>query len=164
MPRHRSQPKASAAPNAVALSVKPRKRIPYEFVLDALASSSPWTRPLFGCTAIYVGEKIVLCLREKPTYQRDNGVWLATTEDHHESLRLEFPNMRSVGLFEKEVTGWQVLPVDAPDFESAALRACKLITASDHRIGKIPGQKRKPSRTTTSPETKKTTTSRKARK
>jgi hypothetical protein len=39
----------------------------------------------------------------------------------------------------KRVTGWQVLPVDAPDFESAALRACELVLAGDARIGKIPG-------------------------
>ena len=33
----------------------------------------------------------------------------------------------------------KVLPVDAPDFESAALRACELVLAGDARIGKIPG-------------------------
>jgi hypothetical protein len=31
-----------------------------------------------------------------------------------------------------------VLPVDATDFEEAALRACDLILAGDTRIGKIP--------------------------
>ena len=98
---------------------------------------------MFGCTAIYVGEKIVLILRQRPTYERDNGVWLATTEEHHESLRKEFPNMRSIAVFEKPVTGWQVLPVSAPDFEESALRACELVLAGDPRIGKIPGKKRK---------------------
>ena len=33
--------------------------------------------------------------------------------------------MRSIQVLGKRVTGWQVLPVDAPDFESAALRACE---------------------------------------
>jgi hypothetical protein len=41
------------------------------------------------------------------------------------------------------VTGWQVLPVDAPDFEEAVLRACDLVLAGDPRIGKVPGARRK---------------------
>ena len=46
--------------------------------------------------------------------------------------------MRSLKEFGKRVTGWQVLPADAPDFEEAALRACDLIIAADPRIGKVP--------------------------
>jgi hypothetical protein len=123
-----------------------RKAIPYPFVLDALASVAPETRPMFGCLAVYVGEKIVLVLRDKPERTADNGVWLATTREHHESLRGEFPNMRSIRVLGKKVTGWQVLPVDSPDFEQAALRACELVVARDPRIGKIPGA-RPPRRT-----------------
>jgi hypothetical protein len=40
------------------------------------------------------------------------------------------------------VTGWQILPVDAPDFEEAALRACQFIIAGDPRIGKVPASRR----------------------
>ncbi len=68
----------------------------------------------------------------------DNEVWLATTEEHHDSLRREFPHMRSIRVFRKAVTGWQVIPADAPDFEEAALHACDLVLARDTRIGKIP--------------------------
>ena len=134
-PRRRSK----ALPLDDPFLVKPRKAVPHEFVLDALAPLSPHTRPMFGCLAVYVGEKIVLILRNKGEAAADNGVWLATTEEHHQSLRQEFPNMRSIGMFGKEVTGWQVLPADAPDFEEAALRACDLILARDSRIGKVPG-------------------------
>ena len=94
---------------------------------------------MFGCLAVYVKDEIVLILRDKRDNPADNGVWLATTKDHHQSLRREFPNMRSVRVFGKEVTDWQVLPTDAPDFEEAALRACELIIARDPRIGKTPG-------------------------
>lgn len=97
---------------------------------------------MFGCTAVYVGDKIVFALRDKPTYPRDNGVWLATTQEHHASLQREFPSMRSIGLFGKEVTGWQILPVDASDFEESAIRACEIICAGDVRIGKVPGVRR----------------------
>jgi hypothetical protein len=104
------------------LAVKQRKPVPYEFVLDAIAPLSPETRSMFGCLAVYVEDKIVLILREKRDVTEDNGVWLATTEEHHQSLRREFPNIRSIQVFGKKVTGWQVLPADAQDFEKAAAR------------------------------------------
>jgi hypothetical protein len=123
-------------------AVKQRQAGPHQFVLDALAALSPATRPMFGCLAVYVADKIVLILRDKPDRTADNGVWLATTKDHHDSLRREFPNMRSIQVLGKGVTGWQVLPADAPDFEEAALRACERILAQDPRIGKLPGARR----------------------
>ena len=118
--------------------VKRRKPAPHQFVLDAIASLSPVTRPMFGCLAVYVGDKIVLILRDKQDAAADNGVWLATTVQHHESLRREFPNMRSIHVLGKKLTGWQVLPVEAADFEQAALRAADLVIAGDPRIGKVP--------------------------
>ena len=121
-------------------AVKQRKPVPHEFVLDAIAPLSPETRSMFGCLAVYVQDKIVLILRDKRDGTADNGVWLATTEEHHQSLRREFPNMRSIQVFGKKVTGWQVLPADAQDFEEAALRACELVLAGDPRIGKVPGR------------------------
>jgi hypothetical protein len=124
-------------------AVKQRKAVPHEFVLDAITALSPRTHPMFGCLAVYIGDKIVLILRDKRGETSDNGVWIATTAEHHESLRREFPNMRSIRVLGKKVTGWQVLPADAPDFEEAALRACELIIARDRRIGKVPKARRK---------------------
>jgi len=129
----------SPEPLDASLLRKQRKPIPHAFVLEAISTLSPYTHPMFGCLAVYVKDKIVLILRDKPTNSADNGVWLATTQEHHQSLRREFPNMRSIQVLGKPVTGWQVLPVDAPDFESAVLRACQLVLAGDTRIGKIPG-------------------------
>jgi len=51
---------------------------------------------MFGCLSGYVKDKIVLILRNEPTNTADNGIWLITTQEHHQSLRREFPNMRSV--------------------------------------------------------------------
>lgn len=133
---------ASLPLDATGLRIKQRKAVPHEFVLDALASLSPYTRPMFGCLAVYVKDKIVLILRDKRDNTADNGVWLATTEEHHASLRREFPNMRSVQIFKKEPTAWQVLPADAADFEQAAVRACELVLAGDPRIGKVPGTRK----------------------
>lgn len=124
------------------LTGKRRKSPPHEFVLDALAPMSPTTRPMFGCLAVYIEEKIVMILRSRGDSPADNGAWLATTAEHHASLRRELPRMRSIRLFGREATHWQVLPADAPDFEEMALRACALIRARDPRIGKIPKRRR----------------------
>ena len=141
MPKTRRKP----SPKVIDPLLAPRRRkpVPYEFVLDALAPLSPRTNPMFGCLAVYIGEKIVLVLRDKPATTADNGVWLATTEEHHASLKHDFPHMRSIAVFGKDVTGWQVLPADAPDFEEAALRACDLVLARDPRIGKVPKSRRR---------------------
>ncbi len=92
-------------PGDERLAAKKSKRIPFEFALDAIASQSPRTHPMFGCIAVYVEKKIVLILREKQAGAADNGVWLATTDEHHESLRREFPNMRSIQVFGGGTTG-----------------------------------------------------------
>lgn len=137
MPQSRRKSPTRSSPD-ISFPLKQAKPVPHRLVLDALAPLSPETRLMFGSLAVYVGEKIVLILRDKPAGTADNGVWLATTREHHETLHREFPNMRSIQLLGKDVTGWQVLPVDSPDFEEAALRACELILARDPCIGKVP--------------------------
>jgi hypothetical protein len=129
-------------PNERLFTLKPRRAAPFQFVLDAIAELPIRTRSMFGCLAVYVADKIVLILRDRLTEKRDNGVWLATSPEHHESLRREFPNMRTIYLLGDKITNWQNLPVDAPDFEQSALRVCDLILARDPRIGKAPKRKR----------------------
>lgn len=125
------------------LAIRQRKPVPHAFIVDALTALAPETRSMFGCLAVYVGDKIVCALRDKRDETADDdGMWLATTEEHHASLRHDFPSMRSIGVLGKKVTGWQVLPADAADFEESALRACEFIVARDPRIGKVPASRR----------------------
>ncbi len=143
--------KSRARARVAGVIAAPKKGPPFAFVLDELAALDPHTRPMFGCTAVYVGERILLVLRERPTGPEDNGVWLATSREHHESLRGELPSLRSIGVLSAQgVTGWQCLPVDGHDFEDEVLRACALVHAGDPRIGKIPKRKA-PSRTRKAP-------------
>ncbi len=127
---------------ATFLRGKPRSRVPHEFVLEALEPIGPVTKPMFGCLAVYVKDKVVLILRDHRDHPADNGVWLATFAEHHESLRREFPHLRSIQLFGTPVTNWQVLPADAADFEESALHACELVIARDPRIGRVPARRR----------------------
>ncbi len=134
-------PRARKSPPGELFVARKKPQVPFAFVLDELADLDPWTRPMFGCTAVYIGEKIVLILRDRKV-DADNGVWLATTKDHHASLRRELPHLRSITVFGTGETGWQVLPATAEDFEPSVLRACALIRRGDVRIGKVPGARR----------------------
>ena len=97
---------------------------------------------MFGCHAIYVREKIVLILRKKENDLHDSGVWLATTPDHHKSLKEKFPSMRPVGIF-GATSSWQNIPMEADDFEESVLTACEMILKNDPRIGKVPKPKKR---------------------
>jgi hypothetical protein len=131
-------------PNALFAARKAPKRLPFDFVLEELAALGPWTRAMFGCHAVYVEDKIVMILRDKKNPARDDGVWIATTEEHHASLRRELPGMRSITVLAGGgVTGWQNLPAESEDFEQSVLRACAMVRAGDARIGKIPKSRRR---------------------
>ena len=138
----RKEPAAIAAEALGAKVGKAAKKVPFSFVLDELEALSPTTRPMFGCTAVYVGPRIVLILRERQG-SADDGVWIATTAEHHASLRAELPSIRSITVFGPGESGWQVIPAAAESFEEEALRACELVRRGDPRVGKIPKPKRK---------------------
>jgi hypothetical protein len=115
-----------------------KKAPPFPFVLEMLHARHPETKPMFGALGVYVNGRIVFILRSKESLPRDNGVWLATRPEHHASLKIEFPSMRSIEMFSDDGTpsGWQNLPADAADFETMAEHACELVLRSDPRIGK----------------------------
>lgn len=138
----RKDPAAIAAEALGAKASKATKKVPFAFVLDELEALSPTTRPMFGCTAVYVGPRIVLILRDKQG-SADDGVWIATTAEHHASLRAELPSIRSITVFGPGESGWQVIPAGAESFEEEALRACELVRRGDPRVGKVPKPKRK---------------------
>ena len=115
-----------------------RKSIPFDFVLENLDPLSPVVRPMFGCHAVYIGEKMMIILRLKEGEPTDNGIWVATSAAHHGSLKKDFPSLRPIRLFGSKESAWQVLPVDSDDFEEMAGKVCELILRNDPRIGKIP--------------------------
>jgi hypothetical protein len=116
--------------------IKKKKIIPFEFVIENLFAANPVVKQMFGCYSIYVENKIVLALRDKD--DEDSGVWIGTSKEHHQSLKKDFPNMRSIRIFGPGTSGWQVLSKDDTDFETSVNKVCELILKRDERIGKIP--------------------------
>ena len=117
------------------------KKVPFSFVLDELDELAPVTRLMFGTTAVYVGPRIVLALRDRATV--DDGVWVATTAEHHASLRRELPSLRSITVFGPGESGWQVIPVTSETFEDEVLRLCAMVKKADPRVGKTPKPKKR---------------------
>ena len=126
--------------------MKKSNPIPFDFVLEQLFSIDPRIKPMFGCHAIYVGDKIMMILRNKPgVHEDDNGIWISTKADHHVTLRKIFPAMRSIQVLGNGATNWQILPVDSDDFEESAIKVCDLILKGDPRIGNVPKARKKKS-------------------
>ncbi|MES2620690.1 MAG: hypothetical protein V4615_07550 [Bacteroidota bacterium] len=127
------------------MKTRPVKKISFEFVFDYLLPLEPVVKPMFGCHALYVGEKIVLILRERNDHPEANGVWLATSSEHHQSLKSELPSLCSIYILSdgKAETNWQMLPSAADDFEISVIRVCEMVKHSDNRIGKVPKGKKK---------------------
>jgi hypothetical protein len=115
-----------------------KKSVPFSFVIDYLYSLDPLTKPMFGCTAIYVHHKIMLVLRDKPNDPGANGIWIATVEKYHEELKRILPELRTFSIFGKRTGEWLILPSDAGDFERSAVTVCEMILKKDQRIGKVP--------------------------
>lgn len=117
-----------------------RKNIPFGFVFDYLMPLDIIVKPMFGLWAIYVYEKIMFILRQRKDYQDTNGVWIATTHEHHNSLKSDLPSLCSISSYSKGIadTEWQFLPVDTDDFEASVIKVCELIKHKDPRIGRIP--------------------------
>ena len=126
-------------------AVKPKKNPPHIFVVDALAPLHPEVRRMFSGFSVYIGNRIVLMLRENVKSPRDNGVWLVLsdgTDPEDPKLKREFPSLRRIELLGNKIGHWLVIPSDGPNFESEALHACDLLLRHDPRIGRVPVSRR----------------------
>ena len=115
-------------------------KIPYAFVLDHLTRVEFEVKPMFGCYAIYAGEKLCLFMvqRDKPIIPggrtEQNGIYVATTKQHIEALKKDFQAAEFDML--KGDKAWMFFSEGSRDFERYAVRACELISAIDMRIGR----------------------------
>ena len=136
-----------------------RKSPPFPFILEALTPLEPEIRPMFGAHSVYIGDKVVLWLRENAKAPEDNGLWLVLSEEgfsefalsadldpSNSALKKEFPSLRPIALLGGVIQHWLLIPSDSPTFEQEALHACNLLLARDHRLGRIPESRKRRSK------------------
>jgi hypothetical protein len=100
---------------------------------------------MFSGFAVYVGDLLVMMLRDHAKSVCDNGVWLVlseTTDPGDKGLYRELPSLRRIGLLRSKIGHWLVIPSDGPDFEHEALHACELVLRHDPRLGRVPQSRR----------------------
>ena len=119
-----------------------RRTGPHVFVLDAIAAVSPVTRSMFGCLAVYVGDKIVLILRDRRDGTADNGSVARHYRGTPRESASRVPEHAIHSGIRQEGNRLAGSSGRCAGFEEAALRACELILARDPRIGKAPGARR----------------------
>ena len=116
-------------------------RIPYDFILNELFELDPFVKKMFGTHSIYIGEKIYFALRESEKKPIDNGIWIATNRQHHDTLFQMFDSLR---YFETiPMKKWILLPADADDFEEVGMALCEMVKENHPAVGTIPNSKKK---------------------
>jgi hypothetical protein len=113
-----------------------RKTHRFEFVIDELWPLRPSIKNSFGITFVYVGEKLVVGLRDSSKLPNTNGVWLFTSVEHLDSLKNEFPTLPRQYFWKSNRNAWLILASKLEQFEEHALKACGLILDGDKRIGR----------------------------
>ena len=96
---------------------------------------------MFSGFAVYVGEKIVLMLRDSLKQPKDNGLWLVFSDTANladPGIRQDFPSLRLIDLLGGKIGHWRLIPADSSTFESEALHACELVLKHDPRLGRVP--------------------------
>jgi len=110
--------------------------IPFDFLLNDLPAGII-VKPAIGMFYIYFNGRIVLIFRKTNKNPQFNGIWIATTRDHHHSLKVDVPAVSEFQLEEGIDTAWLLLNHEHDDFESAATKICQLVAYKDPRIGKV---------------------------
>jgi hypothetical protein len=113
------------------------KVVPYDFVFDYLPDNIV-VRPMFGMHYIYLNKKIILILRRINKNHDLNGIWIATSKEHHQSLEGDVPSLTDFVLDNGDMhdSGWRLIREDDDNFETSAILICEMISHGDKRIGK----------------------------
>ncbi len=95
-------------------------------------------RKLFHTDAAYLDGRCYLSIAEGPQ-DPWRGMLVATSQEHHDSLQEQFPQLRPHDVLGK----WLYLPLGNPDYEPVAMQLVELARKRDERLGVDPKPKKK---------------------
>ncbi|RMB57618.1 hypothetical protein EAX61_10920 [Dokdonia sinensis] len=108
----------------------------YDFIIDLLYPLELRQRKMFGVDAYYIEDKMVFALREKNHNIIDNGIWIATTKQHHQKLKHTFKTIKPIETI--GIKSWLMLPASSDIFEYEVQLLVHLIRMRSPLIGIIP--------------------------
>ena len=122
---------------------QPKARLvhPLAWVIEPLEKDPTLVvRAMFGCRAVYLHGRMVLCLAAKR--EPWLGVLVPTDRAHHAGLIAERPALRPHAVLAK----WLYLPESVASFERDAAWLVERARAGDPRVGIAPGESRQSGR------------------
>ncbi len=97
-------------------------------------------KPMFGCRACYLHGLLVLVLADGE--QPWNGLLVATSTQHHNAIRVLFPELAP-----HEVLGkWLYLSAERNDFEQVAQNIVKAVARPSELFGVVPREQTRKSK------------------
>jgi hypothetical protein len=83
-------------------------------------------------------KKIMLILRKRDNDPEMNGIWVATSREHHQSLKEEIPEFGPFYIEgDERHSNWLFVNDNTENLEEAAIKLCEMISHGDTRIGKL---------------------------
>jgi hypothetical protein len=116
--------------------------ISYEIIFEFLPIERVDIKKMFGHQCLYFDGRMVMFLISKEGNE-DNGICVATSKDHIESLGRELKSLRYLKSYGPDATNWRLIPSDSDRFEVDVEKACQLILKNDPRIGREPKSRKK---------------------
>ncbi len=112
-------------------------KIPFEYILTKLGSQNYQIKQMFGHHCVYTNGMMTLFLIKKQDNE-NNGICVASTMEHFESLKKSLPSLTAVDHLGIVSKGWFLIPESSSRFKKDAIKACELISQGDERIGRTP--------------------------
>jgi hypothetical protein len=119
------------------------KPFDHEWILDAFAGRPTFfTKRMFGGLAAYVHERQMLVLVQptKTGRWKWHGVLVCTGQQHHASIRAEFPALMPHAVLRK----WLYVDSAHEDFETTMEAVARRMARNDRRFGIEPAARRVP--------------------
>ncbi len=111
--------------------------LPYDFILKDLYPLRPTIKKMLGCYALMEGKKLLMLLRDREERPEFNGVFIATSPAHFETLQQEIHTSRMTFDLDGDENSWIFISEDLDSFKEKVKKACEMIKKGDERIGKL---------------------------